>query len=91
MKNSQLHETKIQAGDLEIIYMFEVTPKTLGQITAIAEWRGFIQGLETLEHFDFGDLERNNELEEAVASVCIEGASINIKEGSGSCSGDWCC
>jgi hypothetical protein len=35
----------------------------LGQITAIAEWRGFIQGLETLEHFDFGDLERNHELE----------------------------
>ncbi|MFC2165393.1 Fic family protein, partial [Acidobacteriota bacterium] len=61
-------------------YRFEVTQKTLGQITAIAEWRGFIQGLETLEHFDFGDLGRNHELEEAVASVCIEGASIKIKE-----------
>jgi len=80
MNSIQMHETRISAGDQEIIYRFEVTPKTLGQITAIAEWRGFIQGLETLEHFDFGNLERNHELEEAVASVCIEGASINIKE-----------
>ena len=80
MKSNQAHETIIQAGDLEIIYVFEVTPKTLGQITAIAEWRGFIHGLETFEHFDFGDLERNHEIEEAVASVCIEGASINVKE-----------
>jgi hypothetical protein len=75
-----MHETSIQTGDLEIIYRFEVTPKTLGQITAIAGWRGFIHGLETFEHFDFGDLERNHEIEEAVASVCIEGASINVKE-----------
>lgn len=75
-----MHETRISAGDLEIIYQFEVTQKTLGQITAIAGWRGFIHGLETFEHFDFGDLERNHEIEEAVASVCIEGASINVKE-----------
>ena len=80
MRSTQMNETSIQAGELEIIYQFEVTPKTLGQITAIAEWRGFIHGLETVEHFDFGDLERNHEIEEAVASVCIEGASINVKE-----------
>ncbi|MFC2142159.1 Fic family protein [Acidobacteriota bacterium] len=75
-----MHETSIDTGELEIIYQFEVTPKTLGQITAIAEWRGFIQGLETVEHIDFGDLERNHEIEEAVASVCIEGASIGVQE-----------
>lgn len=80
MGNFQAHETNINAGDLEIIYRFEITPKTLGQITAIAEWRGFIQGLEAMEHFDFGDWDRNHEIEEAVASVCIEGASIDVKE-----------
>lgn len=75
-----MHQTKLVIDDREIIYRFEVTPKTLGQITAIAEWRGFIQGLETFEHINFGDLERNHEIEEAVASVCIEGASIGVKE-----------